>query len=683
MAIGKIRGPMLYDDLVRQGVDLSFDGNLVYLDVTARRLGVGTTSPQHGLDVPANVRVANLTILGNTITSNTGRIGLGSISSLVVTGGAAYNVIITDGAGNLRFGTLDEISGNTNFTGNTIELGANTVNSLSNALVFLSNTSVTDAIASLNQLLGNITNATGSVIRTDVLSTTGITTINGNLVAASGTGSNNTITGALVVVGGTGITGNLNVGGISNFTGPISASDISAGNLVVTGNINVIGNTNVITGNSGQFFGNAAGFGALYAGIPSGYVLQPQTTIQVSSNFNGYSQINQQNINSGPLASSDFIVTADNGTANDTYIDMGMASSTYNYPGFELIHPNDGYLLVYGNTTTGGGNLLLGTNGLHDIIFATNGFDHEHEFGRINDAGTFAIRSNVISTSTTSGAITVVGGVGVGGNLNVAGAGSFSTLTVGTANLVIATVGNMQFANSTITTANVLVINSNSALQIPVGSTSLRPTGNNGQIRYNTDSSSVEYFDGANWISLTNTIESQAVFTGDGSTVTFTLDRASPSSGLLVNINGTLQQPEVAYTVVGDQITFVEAPLSTDYIDIRFLGAAVTVNFDSTVVTPANVLVNTNLKIIDRFYANTYRSARYTISSTNPVDSTMAEIMLLHYNGNVFINTFGILNTGSNTLSFSANIESGNVNLIANSTTASNQLRIQKTYFSV
>jgi len=56
---------------------------------------------------------------------------------------------------------------------------------------------------------------------------------------------------------------------------------------------------------------------------------------------------------------------------------------------------------------------------------------------------------------------------------------------------------------------------------------------------------------------------------------------------------------------------------------------------------------------------------------------------LLHYNGNVFINTFGILNTGSNTLSFSANIESGNVNLIANSTTASNQLRIQKTYFSV
>jgi hypothetical protein len=48
MAIGKIKGPMLYDDLARQGVNLSFDGNLVYLDVTARRLGVA--QPVHSTD---------------------------------------------------------------------------------------------------------------------------------------------------------------------------------------------------------------------------------------------------------------------------------------------------------------------------------------------------------------------------------------------------------------------------------------------------------------------------------------------------------------------------------------------------------------------------------------------------------------------------------------------------------
>ena len=103
MAIGKISGVMLKDNLERQGVNLSFDGNLVYLDVTNRRLGVGTASPQYGLDVPANVRLANLTILGNTITSNTGKIGLGSITNIVITGGSVDYILKTDGTGNLSW----------------------------------------------------------------------------------------------------------------------------------------------------------------------------------------------------------------------------------------------------------------------------------------------------------------------------------------------------------------------------------------------------------------------------------------------------------------------------------------------------------------------------------------------------------------------------------------------------
>jgi hypothetical protein len=157
MAIGKIKGPMLYDNLERQGVDLSFDGNLVYLDVTTRRLGVGTDDPQYGLDVPANVRLANLTILGNTITSNTGKIGLGSASNLVVSGGTPYDVLYTDGAGNLAFGNLNLIAGMDAFTGNNITLGSNTAPALiSNAVSLTQSTTVTDAIAELNFVLGKL-----------------------------------------------------------------------------------------------------------------------------------------------------------------------------------------------------------------------------------------------------------------------------------------------------------------------------------------------------------------------------------------------------------------------------------------------------------------------------------------------------------------------------------------------
>ena len=150
---------MLYDDLARQGVDLSFDGNLVYLDVTARRLGVGTASPQYGLDVPANVRVANLTILGNTITSNTGRIGLGSITNVVITGGNSNYVLITDGTGNLSWSdVIGNLQANIDaILGNTIELGSNATPALiSNAVTLTTTTTVTDAISKLNFVLGKL-----------------------------------------------------------------------------------------------------------------------------------------------------------------------------------------------------------------------------------------------------------------------------------------------------------------------------------------------------------------------------------------------------------------------------------------------------------------------------------------------------------------------------------------------
>jgi len=148
---------MLKDNLERQGVDIALDGNLAYFDVTNRRVGIQTSSPQYTLDVPGNVRLANITITGNAITSNTGRIGLGQVSSLVVEGGTPYDVIITDGAGNLSFANLNTIASLDGFLGNNITLGSNAVPSLtSNAVTLETTTTVTDAIAELNFVLGKL-----------------------------------------------------------------------------------------------------------------------------------------------------------------------------------------------------------------------------------------------------------------------------------------------------------------------------------------------------------------------------------------------------------------------------------------------------------------------------------------------------------------------------------------------
>ena len=51
MTVGRIGGPMLKDNLVRQGVDLAFETNLLYLDVNNSRIGIGKSIPTVALDV--------------------------------------------------------------------------------------------------------------------------------------------------------------------------------------------------------------------------------------------------------------------------------------------------------------------------------------------------------------------------------------------------------------------------------------------------------------------------------------------------------------------------------------------------------------------------------------------------------------------------------------------------------
>jgi len=73
MAIGRISGPMLFQNLERQGLDLSIDGNLLYFDVNRRRVGINTSSPEFDVHIarvgetPATFFVDG-NIIGSTIT---------------------------------------------------------------------------------------------------------------------------------------------------------------------------------------------------------------------------------------------------------------------------------------------------------------------------------------------------------------------------------------------------------------------------------------------------------------------------------------------------------------------------------------------------------------------------------------------------------------------------------------
>ncbi len=60
MAIGRISGQMLKSNLLRSGVNLAFETDLLYVDVVNSRIGVKTAAPTTDLDVNGTTRSTNL-----------------------------------------------------------------------------------------------------------------------------------------------------------------------------------------------------------------------------------------------------------------------------------------------------------------------------------------------------------------------------------------------------------------------------------------------------------------------------------------------------------------------------------------------------------------------------------------------------------------------------------------------
>jgi hypothetical protein len=142
MAVGRISGPLLKDNLLRNGVNLAFETSLLYIDVINSRIGVNTTAPSNDLQVVGTTRTTNLqtttqatiasfTVSGNTIASSNSTINL-------VPAGGTSGVVYQ---GNLTVGTQLNINGNTistvgtNRDLNITTTGSGQVNINSNVLV--------------------------------------------------------------------------------------------------------------------------------------------------------------------------------------------------------------------------------------------------------------------------------------------------------------------------------------------------------------------------------------------------------------------------------------------------------------------------------------------------------------------------------------------------------------------
>jgi len=144
------------------------------------------------------------------------------------------------------------------------------------------------------------------------------------------------------------------------------------------------------------------------------------------------------NRNTGANGYAEFIAYSATGNSEDGWISTGINSPTYSQSTYSITGRDDGYLLYEPkNGTSGNGNLVIatGSGGVkNQIIIGAGGFaDPANNTQMVITPGqSVAITINTQSSNTTTGALTVNGGIGLKGNLNVGGNVAITgTITLG------------------------------------------------------------------------------------------------------------------------------------------------------------------------------------------------------------------------------------------------------------
>ena len=657
------------------------------------------TSLQVSGTTTTNALVSNVYgLFGQNVTINSGNVSSTTTTgALVVTGGVGIGGRLNVGGNSYYAGILNtgsaliaqSINSNTNVVGVNIQsTGQLTAASIvSNANIFGAtlNTSgqATLASAVVNANITTATlNSTGAAI-VNTLTSNSTANFNGTVLINSTTPNTGPGTGALQIAGGASI----------------------AGNLTVTGNITGSGNVTVFTGNSGVFYGDSFGFGALQAGI-TGFTPLPQTVTQFSANYNGYAQINFENINGGNAATTDFIATANNGTDTTFYVDLGIAGSGYDNtaPNNSLgtaLFPNDSYLYAQGNlATTGGGNLVIGTNTpTKGISFITGGHDAANVAVNMSEFGVSVLLTEA-STNTNNGALTVDGGVGIDGNINVGGTRSTFTNRVG--------IG----TSSAVGMSNVLSVYGTAMVY---GNIDLaNPAGGTSGIYFNDGSYQTTAAVSTPSFGATGTIQfAGAGNTFSGDTANFFWDDTNNRLGLgtqtplsTLDVNGVASFRSAVSAAGTVTVNSLVSNTNVVGTNLQSTGAATVASLNSNTnvvatnlqatgqATVASLVSNTSVAgqqfqlngnvattsgitsiTVDSFLTAAYRTAHYIVQVTDNTASSYhsAQIMLIHDGTTVYKTEYNEIYTAGLLGNFDATITGGVLTLTFQANAATNK----------
>jgi len=238
----------------------------------------------------------------------------------------------------------------------------------------------------------------------------------------------------------------------------------------------------------------------------------------------------------------------------------------------------------------------------------------------------------VIGTGVTGKSVYIVGARYIG-PFGVGGGSSIGNLTVTDTTFSTNNAGaNIGF---TTTGQGTIEINNTTALKVSVGTTAQRPsTPTAGDLRFNSTNTALEVYNGSGWVNVgddTATITTQS-FSGDNSTVAFTLNATATTASVIVSINGTVQAPTTAYAVSGTTLTFTEAPASGDAIEVRKISSLTTI---SEISNGAGDVISVDANGVAQFATvHSLQLPTYTVTQANALSNKAAGQLIYVSNGN-------------------------------------------------
>jgi len=553
---------VLDGDLAVNGGDISTNQTTFTLaNTTATTLSVGgaATSVLIGASTGTlTIRNASTVLVGD-LNVNGGDIGTTATTFTVANstattfniGGAATSVLIgaATGTATIRNSTVT-LDGDLNVNGGDISTSATTFN-VANTTA----TSVRLGGAATDLMLGA---TTGTTTIRNALQVTGLTSTDGTFtanVAVNGGGitTTNTIftiantTATTLSLGGA---ANVNIGSTSGNTTINSANTVLTGKLFVNGgDINTTSATFTLANTTATTL-NIGGAANVNIGATSGNTVIRSANASITGNtiIDG-----DLAVNGGDITTSATTFTVANSTATTLSIG-GAASVTIGATTGNTTIRNAG-TVISGDLFVSGGDIVGTTASLNLVNTVTTTLEIGGAATTLNlgaATGNTTVRNNFKvldnGSTLTSGRLVLVGNSS-GGFINQNDNSNFYIqlqgserikieytsgdvrLNTGTGSLVVAgpsiTTNTTSFsiANATSTTLNIggaatsinmgaansgtftinnnkAVINSTGALRVPVGNTIQRGTASQGEVRYNTQLSAYEGYDGTNWSSL-------------------------------------------------------------------------------------------------------------------------------------------------------------------------------------